>query len=156
MNINLTMIGQLIMFAMFTWFCMKFVWPPIVVAMEERKKRIESGLAAAQRGLLEHKEAQQQAQEIIEKSKSQASEIIANANKQASIVVEDAKGIALQEAQRIKTQAQGEIEQELQKARNELKNQVSNLVMQGVNAVLDKEVSAKTHKSLLKELSQAL
>jgi F0F1-type ATP synthase membrane subunit b/b' len=87
MNINLTMIGQLMMFAMFTWFCMKFVWPPIVAAMEERKKRIESGLIAAERGLSEHKEAQQKAQELLEKSKNQASEIIANATKQASSVV---------------------------------------------------------------------
>mgnify|MGYP001603368979 CR=1 FL=1 len=156
MNINMTMIGQLIMFAMFTWFCMKFVWPPIVAAMEERKKRIESGLIAAERGLSEHKEAQQKAQEILEKSKSQASEIIANATKKASTVVEDAKNVASQEAQRIKTQAQGEIEQESQRARNELKDQVSGLVMQGVNAVLDKEVSAKAHQGLLKKLSQTL
>jgi F0F1-type ATP synthase membrane subunit b/b' len=71
MNINLTMIGQLIMFAMFTWFCMKFIWPPIVAAMDERKKRIESGLIAAERGLSEHKEAQQKAQEMINQSKDQ-------------------------------------------------------------------------------------
>ena len=77
MNINLTMIGQLIMFAMFTWFCMKFVWPPIVAAMEARKKRIESGLIAAERGLSEHKEAQQKAQEMINQSKDQAAAIIA-------------------------------------------------------------------------------
>ena len=156
MNINLTMIGQLIMFAMFTWFCMKFVWPPIVAAMEERKKRIESGLIAAERGLSEHKEAQQKAQELLEKSKHQASEIIANATKQASSVVEDAKSVASQEAQRIKTQAHGEIEQESQRVRNELKDQVSDLVMQGVNAVLDKEVDVKAHQSMLKNLSQTL
>lgn len=156
MNINLTMIGQLIMFAMFTWFCMKFVWPPIVAAMEERKKRIENGLIAAERGLSEHKEAQEKAQEMLEKSKSQASEIIANATKQASVVVKEAKNVASQEAQRIKTQAHGEIEQESKKVRNELKDQVSNLVMQGVSAVLDKEVSATTHQNMLKKLSQTL
>lgn len=156
MNINLTMIGQLIMFAMFTWFCMKFVWPPIVAAMEERKKRIEDGLIAAERGLSEHKEAKQKAQEMLENSKSQASEIVANATKQASMVVEEAKNVASQEAQRIKAQAHGEIEQESQRVRNELKNQVSDLVMQGVSAVLDKEVGVEAHQSMLKKLSQTL
>lgn len=156
MNINATLFGQMIMFAMFTWFCMKFVWPPIVAAMEERKKRIESGLIAAERGLSEHKEAQQKAQEMINQSKDQAAAIIANATKQASGMVEDAKGVAFQEADRIKTQAHTEIEQESQRVRNELKDQVSNLVMQGVGAVLDKEVDAKTHQNMLTKLSQTL
>ena len=156
MNINLTMIGQLIMFAMFTWFCMKFVWPPIVAAMEERKKRIENGLIAAERGLSEHKEAQEKAQELLTQSKNQASEIIANAAKQASSMVEDAKSVASQEADRIKIQAHGEIEQESQRVRNELKGQVSSLVMQGVNSVLKKEVDAKAHQNMLAELSQTL
>ncbi|KAA0449250.1 MAG: F0F1 ATP synthase subunit B [Candidatus Thioglobus sp.] len=156
MNINLTMIGQLIMFAMFTWFCMKFVWPPIIAALEERKKRIESGLIAAERGLSEQIEAQQKAEETINQSKNQAAAIIANATKQASGMVEDAKGIAVNEAERIKTQAQAEIEQESKRLRNELKEQVSGLVMQGVNAVLDKEVDAKTHQNMLTKLSQTL
>ncbi|BAS68459.1 F0F1 ATP synthase subunit B [Bathymodiolus septemdierum thioautotrophic gill symbiont] len=156
MNINLTMIGQLIMFAMFTWFCMKFVWPPIIAAMEARKKRIESGLIAAERGLSEHKEAQQKAQETINQSKDQAAAIIANAAKQASGMVEDAKSTASQEADRIKTQAHAEIEQESQRVRNQLKDQVSELVMQGVNAVLDKEVDPKVHQDMLGKLSQTL
>lgn len=156
MNINATLFGQMIMFAMFTWFCMRFVWPPIVAAMEERKKRIESGLIAAERGLSEHKEAQQKAQETINQSKDQAAAIIANATKQASGMVEDAKGVASQEADRIKTQAHTEIEQESQRVRNELKDQVSDLVMQGVGAVLDKEVDAKTHQGMLTKLSQTL
>lgn len=156
MNINATLFGQMFMFAMFTWFCMKFVWPPIVAAMEERKKRIESGLIAAERGLSEHKEAQKKAQAMLNQSKDQASEIIANATKQASNIVEDAKGIASQEAQRIKTQAQTEIEQESQRVRNELKNQVSGLVMQGVRSVLGKEVNVKIHQNMLEKLSQTL
>lgn len=156
MNINLTMIGQLISFAMFTWFCMKFVWPPIVAAMEERKKRIEAGLIAAERGLSEQKEAQQKAQETLNQAKDQAAEIIANAGRQASGMVEDAKDVAVQEADRIKAQAQAEVEQEAQRARNELKDQVATLVMQGVNAVLDKEVDAKAHKDMLSKLSQTL
>ncbi|SFV86717.1 ATP synthase F0 sector subunit b [hydrothermal vent metagenome] len=124
--------------------------------MEARKKRIESGLIAAERGLSEHKEAQQKAQETINQSKDQAAAIIANATKQASGMVEDAKGTASQEAERIKTQAHAEIEQESQRVRNELKDQVSALVMQGVGAVLDKEVDAKAHQGMLSKLSQTL
>ncbi len=156
MNINATLFGQMIMFAMFTWFCMKFVWPPIVAAMEERKKRIESGLLAAERGLSEHKEAQQKAQEMLNQSKDQAAEIIANAGKQAATMVEDAKGTALLEADRIKTNAQTQLEQETKRVRNELKDQVSGLVMQGVNSVLAKEVDAKAHQEMLGKLSQTL
>ena len=156
MNINLTMIGQLIMFAMFTWFCMKFVWPPIVMAMEERKKRIEAGLLAAERGLSEQADAEQKAQEAIAQSKDQAAEIIANAARQASGMVEDAKDVAIQEADKVKAQAQAQLEQDTVRARNELKDQVAGLVMQGVNSVLAKEVDEKTHKKMLGKLSQSL
>lgn len=156
MNINLTMIGQLIMFAMFTWFCMKFIWPPIVAAMDVRKKHIESGLIAAERGLSEHKEAQQKALETINQSKDQAAEIIANAGKQAGVMVEDAKNIATQEAQRIKEQANAQVEQETKRVRDELKDQVSGLVIQGVNSILAKEVDSKAHQAMLAKLSQTL
>ena len=156
MNINLTMIGQLIMFAMFTWFCMKFVWPPIVMAMEERKKRIEAGLLAAERGLSKQADAEQKAQEAIAQSKDQAAEIIANAARQASGMVEDAKDVAIQEADKVKVQALAQLEQDTIRARNELKDQVAGLVMQGVNSVLAKEVDEKTHKKMLGKLSQSL
>ena len=156
MNINLTMFGQLIMFAMFTWFCMKFVWPPIVMAMEQRKKRIESGLLAAERGRSEQEEAQVKAQEMINQSKDQAAEIIANATRQASNMVEDAKDVALKEVDKVKAQAQAQLEQDTSRVRNELKNQVSDLVMQGVSSVLDKEVDVKVHQQMLGKLSQSL
>lgn len=156
MNINLTMIGQLIMFAMFTWFCMKFIWPPIVTAMQERKKHIENGLLAAERGLSEQAEAEQRAQELIGQSKEQAAEIIANAAKQASNMVEEAKDVAIQAAEKVKLTATAELEQDKVTVRNELQNQVSMLVMQGVNAVLAKEVDGKMHKDMLSKLSQTL
>jgi F-type H+-transporting ATPase subunit b len=156
MNINLTMFGQLIMFAMFTWFCMKFVWPPIVMVMEQRKKRIESGLLAAERGRSEQEDAQVKAQEMINQSKDQAAEIIANATRQASNMVEDAKDVALKEVGKVKAQAQAQLEQDTSRVRNELKSQMSDLVMQGVSAVLDKEVDAKVHQQMLGKLSQSL
>ena len=88
MNINLTLIGQTIMFAMFVWFCMKFVWPPLVEAMAARKKAIEDGLKAAELGKEEHALAQKNAEDLIETSKTQAAEIIANADKQASVMID--------------------------------------------------------------------
>jgi len=150
------MLGQLIMFAMFTWFCMKFIWPPIVIAMEERKKRIEEGLIAAERGIAEKEEAQVKAKELLDQSKNQAAEIIANAGKQASSMVDEAKNTAIEEADKVKVQAQAQLDQEVVRTRNELKGQVSALVMQGVNSVLDKEVNEKDHQDMLNKLSQSL
>lgn len=156
MNINATLIGQSIVFFIFVWFCMKFVWPPIVAAMEERKKKIENGLLAAERGMAEQKEAQQKADELINQSKNQAAEIIANANKQASNTVNEAKDIAIAEADKITAKAQADIEASTNKAANELKDNLSSLVMQGVNKVLAKEVDASVHKDMINKLATAL
>ena len=156
MNINATLIGQSIAFFIFLYLVKKYVWPPLLAAMEERKKRIESGILAAERGMAEQQEAEQKAQEVLKRSKGQAAEIIANATRQASAMVEEAKDTAMQEADRVKAQAQAEIEQDTIRARNELKDQVSDLVMQGVNSVLAKEVDAKAHKDMLGKLSQSL
>ncbi len=128
MNINLTLIGQTIMFAMFVWFCMKFIWPPLVEAMAARKKAIEDGLKAAELGKEEHALAQKNAEELIESSKTQAAEIIANADKQASVMIDNAKGAASEEADKIKAQAKSELDQEVAKARNELRTRESVLI----------------------------
>jgi F-type H+-transporting ATPase subunit b len=156
MNINATLIGQTIIFVVFVWFCMKFVWPPIVAAMAERKKKIESGLLAAEKGAAAETEAKEKAAELINQSKNQAAEIIANANKQASQTIEEAKGIASDEAAKIKTKALADIEQEKSHAAMELKDKLAGLVMQGVNQVLAKEVDDKTHKDMLGKLSATL
>lgn len=156
MNINATLIGQSIVFFIFVWFCMKFVWPPIVAAMEERKKKIEDGLLAAQRGMAEQKEAEQKADELINQSKNQAAEIIANANKQASNTINEAKDIAIVEASKVTAKAQSDIEQSTSKAANELKEKLSSLVMQGVSKVLAKEVDGAAHKDMIGKLANAL
>ena len=98
MNINATLIGQSIAFFIFLYLVKKYVWPPLLAAMEERKKRIESGILAAERGMAEQQEAEQKAQEVLKRSKGQAAEIIANATRQASAMVEEAKDVAIQEA----------------------------------------------------------
>lgn len=156
MNINATLIGQSIAFFIFIYMVKQYVWPPLIAAMEERQKRIESGLLAAERGLSEQAEAEQRAQELISQSKDQAAEIIANASKQASSIVEEAKDIAIQTAEKVKLQADAALEQDKVRVRNELQEQVSLLVMQGVDAVLSKEVDDKAHKDMLTKLSQSL
>lgn len=156
MNINATLIGQSIAFFIFIYMVKKYVWPPLIAAMEERQKRIESGLLAAERGLSEQAEAEQRAKELISQSKDQAAEIIANASKQASTMVEDAKDTAVKAAEKVSEKVTAELEQDKMRARGELQSQVSALVMQGVNAILEKEVDAKTHKGMLDKLSQTL
>ena len=112
MNINLTLIAQLVSFAVFVWFTMKFVWPPLVRAMDERKAKIADGLAAAERGAHEQELAQERAKKVLHEAKQQAAEIKANAEKQAVMIVEEAKGKAQEEGARQLAAAKAEIEQE--------------------------------------------
>lgn len=156
MNINITLIGQSIAFFIFVYLVAKYVWPPLIAAMEERKQKIEDGLLAAQRGQAEQEEAEQKAAELINQSKNQAAEIIANANKQASNTINEAKDIAIAEADKITAKAQSDIEQSTSKAANELREKLAGLVMAGVKKVLEKEVDANTHKDMLGKLSQSL
>jgi len=113
-------------------------------------------LIAAERGLSEQKDAQQKANEILKQTKDQAAEIISNANKQASTMVEEAKDNAVREAEKIKNHAHAELEQEALRVRKELKDHLSDLVLQGVKAVIDKEVDAKSHKKILSKLSESI
>ena len=121
MNINLTLLGQTIMFAMFVWFCMKFIWPPLMGAMAERKKTIEEGLLAAERGREEHAQAQQKAEELIASTKNQAKDIIDNADKQANVMIDNAKGAAVEEADKIKAHAKAEVSVRFLRKRSMLK-----------------------------------
>jgi F-type H+-transporting ATPase subunit b len=152
MNINATLIGQAISFLFFVWFCMKFVWPPIMNALEERKKKIADGLAAAERGVHEQELAEQRAAELIVEAKKEASGIIAQANKRASDIVEEAKGIARSEGERIAAAASAEIEQEVNRAKEHLRGQVVSIAVAGAGKVLSREIDEKAHDSLLKDL----
>jgi F-type H+-transporting ATPase subunit b len=152
MNINATLIGQAISFIFFVWFCMKFVWPPIMSALEERKKKIADGLAAAERGVHEQELAEQRAAELIVEAKKEASGIIAQANKRASDIVEEAKGTARSEGERIVAAASAEIEQEVNRAKEHLRGQVVSIAVAGAGKVLSREIDEKAHDSLLKDL----
>ena len=132
---------------------MKFVWPPIVGALAERKKKIAEGLEAAERGLQSQEQAQIKVEAKLTEAKQQASEIINQAQKRANEIVEEAKTTAVQEGDRIKTAAQSDIEKEINRAKEQLRAQVSTLAIAGAEKVLNKEVNAEAHRAVLDELA---
>jgi F-type H+-transporting ATPase subunit b len=152
MNINLTLLGQTIGFALFVWFCMKLVWPPLRDALHERQKKIADGLAAAERGEHEEELARQRATETLREAKQQASEILDQANKRANEIVEESKDTARTEAERIKQSAQAEIDQQISQAREHLRGQVVAIALAGAEKVLEREVDKDKHSDVLDEL----
>ena len=156
MNINLTLIGQVFAFAGFVWFCMKFVWPPIVAAMAEREQKIADGLAAADRASHDLELAKEKAVERLKEAKHEAAGIIDAANKRANQLVEEAKGAALAEADRVKASAQAEIEQEVNRAREQLRKQVASLSLAGAEKVLGATIDRAAHNDLVESLAAEL
>ncbi|MEO1766754.1 F0F1 ATP synthase subunit B [Thiobacter aerophilum] len=156
MNINLTLIGQSITFAVFVWFCMKYVWPPIMAALAERKKLIADGLAAGERGKHELELASKRAADVLREAKSQAAEVIAQAEKRGIEIVEEAKNAAKAEGDRMIAAARAEIEQEATRAREMLREQVAALAVAGAERILRREIDAKAHADLLEALKKEL
>lgn len=152
MNINITLLGQMITFGLLVWFTMKYVWPPIIKAMQEREKRIADGLAAAERGKHEQELAEKAAEDRMREAKQEAADILAQAQKRANEIVEEAKEAARTEAERIKTAAEADIEQELNRAKEQLRGKVSSIALSGAEKVLKKEIDAKTHSQVLDDL----
>jgi F-type H+-transporting ATPase subunit b len=153
MNINATLIGQSIFFFAFIWFVMKYVWPPLIAALEERKKKIADGLAAAERGKHEKELAQQHAKEELAEAKKQAADIIAQAQKRSNEIVDEAKDAAKEEGERIKAAAQTEIELEINRAKEQLRVQVATIAVEGAEKILMTEIDAKKHERVLDELA---
>lgn len=156
MNINLTLLGQTIMFFMFVWFCMKFVWPPITEALSQRKQQIADGLAAGERGKLDLELAAKRSTEILHEAKQKASDIVAQAEKRGVMIVEDAKNSAKIEGDRLLAGAKAEIEQEVFRAKESLRSQVADLAVAGAEKILRREVDAKAHAELLATLKSEL
>lgn len=156
MNINATLIGQTIAFIMFVWFCMKYVWPPLITALEERKAKIAEDLAAAERGAKEHELAEKRAKEILHKAHEDASDIINLANVRAGEMVEEAKGKATDEAGKVKVLAEAELEQEISSARETLRAQVSVLAITAAEQIIKSEINVKKHKALIDDVSSKL
>ena len=152
MNINATIIGQTIAFAFFVWFCMQYVWPPIMQILEHRKKEIANGLAAATRGKKELELTQEKINEQLSEAREKAKEIIELANKRASQIINTAKGQALIESDRIKKVTQVDIEQAVNKAREVLRNQVAILAVAGAERILYKNLDESANSHLLDDL----
>lgn len=156
MNINLTLIAQLVSFAVFVWFTMKFVWPPLVKAMDERKAKIAEGLAAAERGQHEQELAEKRAKDTLHQAKQQAAEIKANAEKQAAMIVEEARDKAKEEGHRQLVAAQAEIAQEINKAQEGLRAKVAELAVLGAEKILRKEIDADAHKDIVESVANQI
>ncbi|MGM0823164.1 MAG: F0F1 ATP synthase subunit B [Pseudomonadota bacterium] len=156
MNINMTLIGQTIAFAIFVWFCIKYVWPPISNALHERQKKIADGLDAASRASRDLEVAQEQAEQTLRESKEQASQILEQANKRSAQIVEEAREQARAEGERLVASARSEIEQEVNRAKEDLRAQVSHLAIIGAERVLEASVDEQAHRKLLDELAAEL
>jgi F-type H+-transporting ATPase subunit b len=156
MNINLTLIGQTISFALFVLFCLKFVWPPIMAALTERKQKIADGLAAADRGVREQELAEKKAAMVIKDSHEKASEIVSNANTRGNELIEQAKHQAQEEADRIREKGKADVEKELLAAREQLRAEVATLTLSGVKQILGREVRADDHADILSGLAAKL
>jgi F-type H+-transporting ATPase subunit b len=155
-NINLTIIGQAIAFAIFVMFCMKYVWPPITAALAERKKKIAEGLDAADRAERDLQLAQEKATENMRKGKEEAAAIIEQANKRANQIIEEAKDKAVEEAGRVKAAATAELEQEVNQAREALRGQVAALALAGAEKILEASIDEKAHAKLVEKLAAEL
>jgi len=152
MNINATLLAQTIMFALFVWFCMKFIWPPIMAALDQRKKQIADGLADAERAKLDLELAAKRSEEILHEAKEKVSEIVNSGEKRASEIVEAAKVQAKVEGDRIIAGAKAEIDQEVFRAKEQLRTHVSAIALAGASKILGREIDAKAHNDLLDKL----
>ena len=156
MNINLTLFGQMVTFAFFVWFCMKFVWPVIIDSMEERQKKIADGLDAADRALRDLALAQDKATDQMKEAKQEAAGIIDQANKRANQIVDEAKQQAKSEGDRLKVSAAAEIEQEVNRAKEELRATVAGLALAGAEAVLEAPIDEQANRALVDKLAAQL
>lgn len=152
MDLNATLLGQMITFAVFVWFTMKFVWPHIMKAIEDRRKVIADGLAAAERGQREVELAEHKVAEIIDHAKSQAAEIIDQANKRSNSIIEDGKQTARNEGERLIKLAHSEIDQERQQVKDSLLNEIAGLAITGAEKVLHQKLDEVNQRRLLDEI----
>ncbi len=156
MDINLTLIGQSIAMLVFVWFCMKFIWPPLLAAIEERREKIADGLAAGERAQQDLEKAKEEAAEIVADARKNALEIVAQANQRSNDMIDEARGKAASEAERIKAQAHAEIEQEIEQARSALRREVAAIAMGGARQLLGREVDEAANADLLEKLASEL
>ncbi len=156
MNINATLLGQTIAFVLFVWFCMKYVWPPLMAAIENRQKNIADGLAAADRAAKDLGLAQANASDKLKEAKKAAAEIIDQANKRKNQILEESQNDAKVERQKILDQGRAEIETERNRARDELRKQVAVLAMAGAEKILERSIDQNVHQDILNDITAKL
>jgi F-type H+-transporting ATPase subunit b len=155
-DINMTLIGQTIAMIVFVWFCMKFIWPPIMNAIEERQTQIADGLAAAERGQQDLDKAKARAEEIVDDARKQATSILDQAHARANEIVAEGKAEGVKERERQLAAAQAEMEQEINRAREELRGQVSAIAVASAEKILQREIDQKAHEDILSRLAAEL
>ncbi len=153
MNVTATLIGQMLVFTILVLFVKSVLWEPMTQMLADRKARIADGLAAAEKGKHEEELARKHALDELKKAKAEAAEIVAQGQKRAAEIVDEAKNAAVEEAGRVKIAAQADIEQEVSRAREALRTQVSALAVAGAEKILGKEIDAKAHAKALDELA---
>jgi F-type H+-transporting ATPase subunit b len=152
----MTIIGQTIAMIVFVWFCMRFVWPPLVHALDERRKQIADGLAAAEDGQKKLEEAQARFEETVRESREKAAEIIQQAEKRAREILDEARADAVSEGERLIAQAKAEIFQEASRAKDALRGEVAAIAVSGARQLLEREIDPQTHRELLDKLASEL
>jgi len=155
-NLNATLFAQLVVFLILALFTMKFVWPPLMKALDERAERIANGLAAADRGKADLAAAEKRVQAELATARDQGQARIADAEKRAQMIIDDAKKTATEEAARIVANAKADAEQQVTRVREELRGQVAALAVKGAEQILKREVNAEAHAALLSQLSTEL
>jgi F-type H+-transporting ATPase subunit b len=155
-NINITLLGQMITFGLLIWFTMKFVWPPLMRAMEARQKQIADGLAAGERGKHELELAQKRSTEALREAREQSVEVLKMASKRAAQLLEESKDQARDEGERLIATARAEIALEANRAKEQLRGAVAELAVAGAARILQKEIDAKAHDQLLDDLLKRL
>ncbi len=156
MDINMTLIGQTIAMIVFVWFCMKFIWPPLLEAIEERQQKIADGLAAADKGQDRLEEATAEAKDIVADARKQATSILDQAHSFANEIVSEGKADGAKERDRQLIAAKAEIEQESNRAREELRGEVSAIAIASAEKILQREIDAKQHEDILSKLAAEL
>ncbi len=156
MSINATLIGQMITFTLLVWFTMKYIWPPLFDSLEQRKKKIAEGLAAAEKGHEEIQLAENKAKGILIKAKDDSAVIINSAQKRANDIVEESKETAKKEGERLVLAAKAQIEQEIQQARESLRKELSALAISAAEQILGAEIDKTKHKEILSKVSNQL
>ena len=156
MSINATLIGQMITFALLVWFTMKYIWPPLFDSLEERKKKIADGLAAAEKGQEEIVLAEKKAKGVLKDAKLQSSEIVTLAQKRANEIVEESKDTAKKEGERLIVAAKAQIEQEIQQAKEGLRKEVADLALSAAEQILGAEIDKAKHQDIINKASNQL